>query len=450
MGKYFGTDGIRGTYGDPFINPDFAYRFGVAVAEYFSQTKSNSQLRAVMGRDTRKSGTQLVDAIIRGLNSRGVSVQDIGVVPTPAVAKVLLANDADIGVAVTASHNPAADNGYKLFDRHGCKLSDVDEDAIESLIEGAVTPCSDASTIQTEILDGSAFYVDSMASLLHPGCLSGWKIVLDLANGATAQTSPEVFRRWGAKVIAIGDQPDGLNINSGVGSEHSDLLCKAVLEQGARLGIAHDGDGDRIVVCDENGTVLDGDVLLGLYALHALETDTLRNKTLVATIQSNLGLDYAVKAASGRVLRANVGDRHVAETMRKEGLNIGGESSGHIIFSNYATTGDGLLAAAKLLELLLDSDQPLSQLRTRVELFPQATVNLKVVEKLPMEGLPALNSAINQANDAFGEEGRVLVRYSGTEPKLRMLAEGRDRALVKQILEDLIAAAKKELDVIED
>ena len=193
MGKYFGTDGIRGTYGDPFINPDFAYRFGVAVAEYFSQTKSNSQLRAVMGRDTRKSGTQLVYAIIRGLNSRGVSVQDIGVVPTPAVAKVLLANDADIGVAVTASHNPAADNGYKLFDRHGCKLSDVDEDAIESLIEGAVTPCSDASTIQSEVLDGSAFYVDSMASLLPPGCLSGWKIVLDLANGATAQTSPKYF-----------------------------------------------------------------------------------------------------------------------------------------------------------------------------------------------------------------------------------------------------------------
>lgn len=450
MGKYFGTDGIRGTYGDRFINPDFAYRFGVAVAEYLSQTKSNSQLRAVMGRDTRKSGTQLVDAIIRGLNSRGVFVQDIGVVPTPAVAKVLLANDADIGVAVTASHNPAADNGYKLFDRYGCKLSDVDEDAIESRIEGAVTPCSDASTIQTEVLDGSAFYVDSMASLLHPGCLSGWKIVLDLANGATAQTSPEVFRRWGAEVIAIGDQPDGLNINSGVGSEHSDLFCKAVLEEGARLGIAHDGDGDRIVVCDENGTVLDGDVLLCLYALHALETDALRNKTLVATIQSNLGLDHAVKAAGGRVLRANVGDRHVAEMMRKEGSNIGGESSGHIIFSDHATTGDGLLAAAKLLELLLDSDQPLSQLRTRVELFPQATVNLKVVEKLPIEELPALNSAINEANDAFGEEGRVLVRYSGTEPKLRMLAEGRDRALVKQILKDLIAAAKKELDIIED
>lgn len=450
MGKYFGTDGIRGTYGDPLINPDFAYRFGAAAAAHLKQKLPGSKLRAVIGRDTRQSGTQLAEAIIRGLNSKGVHVLDIGIAPTPAVARILLENEADIGVAVTASHNPAADNGYKIFDIRGCKLSDEEEHVIEDLIDSEAVPLGELPVLQKDTSDGASPYIDTMVSLLDPDCLSGWKIVLDLANGATARTSPEIFRRWGAEVITMGDQPDGLNINSGVGSEHSGPLGEAVLAQGARLGIAHDGDGDRIVVCDENGIVVEGDVLLGLFALHALKTETLLNKTLVATIQSNLGLDHAVKAAGGRVLRSNVGDRNVAQLMRSEGSNIGGESSGHIIFSNHATTGDGLLAAAKLIELMLYSVKPLSKLCEQVPLFPQKTANLKVAKKLPIESLPTLSQAIQEANNSFGEEGRVLVRYSGTEPKLRMLAEGRDLVGVNKVIKGLISAANSDLDVIQD
>lgn len=449
MGKYFGTDGIRGTFGDPQINADFAFRFGSAVGAWLKEENPDGQIHAVIGRDTRQSGPELVEAITQGLNHQGVNVEDLEVVPTPAVAGMVLQQGADIGVAVTASHNPAADNGYKLFNEKGWKLSEREEALLESRIDKEAVP-SERSPAESTVLDGSACYINQLAERMSSNCLSGWKVVLDLANGATAITTPEVFAQWGADSVALGDRPDGLNINSGVGSEHPELLGEAVLRHNAQFGIAHDGDGDRIVVCDEYGAVVEGDILLGLFAMHALQKKSLSANTLVATVQSNLGLDHAIRREGGTVLRANVGDRNVAQLMRESGSNIGGESSGHIIFSDYATTGDGLLAAAKLIELLLDSGRPLSELRKQVELFPQKSVNLRVKDKLPLESLSALRTAINEAERVFGEDGRVLVRYSGTEPKLRILVEGRDPNLVTAALDSIFLAAKSELSVIED
>lgn len=450
MGKYFGTDGIRGTFGDERINCAFAARFGAAVALYNQRVSSGASLLAVIGRDTRESGAALVGAIIDGLQTQGIEVFDLGIVPTPAVATTLLLKGADFGIVVTASHNPADDNGFKLFDRSGCKLSESAEAQIEELIDRPVSAKSTVVANNTITSGDASLYLDKMTALLQPECLAGWKVVLDLANGATVKTTPLAFRRWGAEVITLGDEPDGININQRVGSEYPVQLGKAVRAHSAHLGIAHDGDGDRIVVCDEHGDLIDGDVLLGLYALHALDAGRLTNNTLVATIQSNLGLDFVVQEAGGTVLRANVGDRNVASLMRENGATIGGESSGHIIFSDYATTGDGLLAASRLVELMRHFDESLSALRKRVELFPQETANLMVEEKRLLQELPNLKNAIQEGEHVFGKEGRVLVRYSGTEPKLRLLAEGRDPVRVKNVLKSLILAAKIDLIVIDD
>ena len=297
-------------------------------------------------------------------------------------------------------------------------------------------------------LDAAAFYVNYVRSLMDQNCLSGWKIVLDLANGATSETTPAVFERWGAELILIGNNPDGENINQGVGSECPELLGEAVVKHEANLGIAHDGDGDRVVVCDETGAVVDGDILLGLFGLYALRSGALKNDTLVATVQSNLGLDMAIREAGGRVERTDIGDRNVARVMRETGSNIGGESSGHIIFSDFATTGDGLLAAVKLIDVMCHTKKSLSELRQEIRLFPQGTLNLRVAEKKPLGTLKALNRVVAAVEADFGEDGRVLVRYSGTEPKLRLLVEGKDEKRVADALKDLEKAACSDLDVM--
>ncbi|WP_269525140.1 phosphoglucosamine mutase [Coraliomargarita parva] len=449
MGKYFGTDGVRGTYGDTLMNTGFAYRLGSALGRYLAASKRNAMLNAVIGRDTRMSGPNLVDALVQGLNKHGVHVHDLGIVPTPAVAQSVLEQLSDVGIAVTASHNPAQDNGIKLFNSKGCKLTVVEEDALEKLVDAESDSLDDRPLAKSYPLDGAAFYINYLSSLMDQGCLCGWKIVLDLANGATCETSPAVFRRWGAELILIGDNPDGENINKGVGSECPQALCQAVREHKANLGVAHDGDGDRLVVCDEKGELVDGDVLLGIFGLYALKSGALRNNTLVATIQSNLGLDHALRQAGGRVERVDVGDRNVARKMRSLDVNIGGESSGHIIFSDFATTGDGLLAAVKLVELMCKTRKPLSQLRREITLFPQKTLNLKVAEKRPLDTLKKLPRAMEKLEAEFGESGRLLVRYSGTEPKLRLLVEAEDPKVVTKALKSLEKAARADLEVID-
>ena len=448
MAKYFGTDGIRGRFGASLICPQFAYRLGCALGNYLTKIRLKKTSAVVIGRDTRASGVALSDALISGLNRHEVYVHDASILPTPAIARAVLDQDADLGIAITASHNPSRDNGIKLFDHSAHKLDEAQEILIESFIDKEPEPSVDFPLANSHPLDASVSYIKYLRSLMDQDSLSDWRIVLDLANGAAVKTTPGVFQYWGAEMLLIGDRPDGLNINNAVGSECPAQLAEAVLKHGAHIGIAHDGDGDRLVVCDEGGTIVDGDIILALLGRYALKAGTLQSRTLVSTIHSNLGLDHAISDAGGQVDRVDVGDRNVANRMRELGSNIGGESSGHIIFSDFATTGDGLLAAVKIIELMRTTGKALSELRKEIMLFPQSTANLRVAEKRPLADLKFFQSVIKATEQDLGDEGRVLVRYSGTESKLRILVEGRDDLQVAKAIKAIEIAAGKDLDVI--
>jgi phosphoglucosamine mutase len=453
--KYFGTDGVRGKYGGPVINEEFAARLGFAVTEWLrgpgERRKPQPDLPAVaverresrgigrvfIGRDTRASGASLEAALARGLRAGGAEPILLGVVPTPAVARAVWKEGARMGVVITASHNPAEDNGIKLFGPRGVKLTDAQELQVEELLPAdGVAGTNDES----ETIDAAADYIAAASATLPEGALSGWRIVTDTAHGATCLTTPPVLRQLGATVSGIGAQPDGQNINRDVGSEHPAALAQRVREENARLGIAHDGDGDRCVLCDERGELLDGDEILTILATHALAQGRLRKNTLVVTVQSNLGVDAAVAAAGGRVLRTNVGDRYVIERMLTEGATLGGESSGHIICSEVSPTGDGLVAALSVIQVMRETGRPLSELRRALQKFPQLTATVKVTEKKPLETLPALSGAIRSLEREFGASGRVLVRYSGTEAKLRLLVEGPTQSVVAAALARLQTA----------
>jgi len=441
---YFGTDGVRGPYGGPVINDEFAERLGFAAARWLRGVGT-----VVIGRDTRQSGPALEAALTRGLVAGGVEVVSLGVLPTPAVSRAVRVQQRALGVVVTASHNPAEDNGIKFFGAAGLKLTDAQEEGIEKLIPERVEPVSGPGRdeVRTES-SGSADYVATMCGLLRANVLHGWRIVLDTANGATCATSPVVLRALGAEVISLGDAPDGKNINAGIGSEHPEKLAALVRERGARIGIAHDGDGDRCILCDEQGNVLDGDEILTILATHALRRGTLTKNTLVVTVQSNLGVDAAIAAAGGRVCRTPVGDRYVIERMRAEGATLGGESSGHIVCADISPTGDGLLAALKVIDVMLETGEPLSALRRRLKKFPQKTAALRVAEKRPLEELRAVSAATAELEAALGERGRVMVRYSGTEPKIRLLIEGPDDATVSAGIKKLETAVRADLQVL--
>jgi len=437
--QYFGTDGVRGPYGGPVINESFAARLGAAAGRWIGGSG-----RVVIGRDTRASGESLAAAVARGLASAGLTPVLLGAAPTPAVARAVRTQGAVLGVVITASHNPACDNGIKLFSRTGVKLTDEDEAAIEQALPSAV-PASTATFASADVLPD---YMAATGAILPANALRGWKIVLDTANGATCATSPAVLRALGAEVIGLGDSPDGKNINAGVGSEHPGPLAQRVREVGARLGIAHDGDGDRCILCDERGEVLDGDEILTILATHAHRQGKLAAQTLVVTVQSNLGVDAALGALGGRVARTDVGDRYVIERMFATGATLGGESSGHIICSEISPTGDGLVAALKTIEVMLATGRPLSELRGALAKFPQRSLALKVREKRPLETLPTLPRAIEALERELGSQGRGLVRYSGTEAKLRLLVEGPTDAAVQAGLAQLEAATRSDLEVL--
>lgn len=438
--SYFGTDGVRGPYGGPLINEAFAMRLGVAAARW-----RGGSGRALIGRDTRASGLPLSRAIAAGLAAAGLEPVDLGVLPTPAVARAVRQWEAALGVVVTASHNPAGDNGIKFFGAEGKKLTDEEEIAIEQCLpEPGAEPPPSADDSRS---DAAGEYVDAAAALLPPDSLRGWRIVVDTANGATCGTTPVVLRRLGAEVISIGDTPDGRNINAGVGSEHPVQLAERVMAERGRLGVAHDGDGDRCVLCDELGGVLDGDEILTLLALDALRSGTLAANTLVVTVQSNLGVDAAVRAAGGTVVRTAVGDRYVLERMREEGATLGGESSGHIVCADVSPTGDGLIAMLRVLLVMRRTGRPLSELRRALFKYPQANRALTVAEKLPLDRCGALQREIAVLERELGSQGRVLVRYSGTEPKLRLLAEGASEQIVREALARLEAAARGDLAI---
>jgi phosphoglucosamine mutase len=432
--RFFGTDGVRGAYGGPLINEGFAARLGVAAARW---TGGNGI--AVIGRDTRYSGDTLAAALAKGLSAGGLQPTRLGILPTPALARAVREMDAALGAVITASHNPSSDNGIKFFGPGGRKLSDEDEARIESLLPDH-TPDGNGTVTSIDSSAAVASYIATALGLLPTAALRGWRVVLDTANGAACATSPEVFRALGAEVIGLGNTPDGRNINAGVGTEHPKQLAARVLAEGARLGVAHDGDADRCVLCDEHGAVLDGDEILTILATDALARGTLVAQALVVTIQSNLGVDAAVRAAGGRVFRSAIGDRYVYERMRAEGATLGGESSGHVICSEISPGGDGLVTALKVIEVMRATGKPLSELRRVLRKFPQATDAIAVREKKPLSLLGALTAAVHQLETELGDQGRVLVRYSGTESKLRLLVEGENEERVQAGLRRLQAA----------
>ncbi len=439
--RYFGTDGVRGPVEGPLVNSAFFARLAAAAGRW-----AGGSGRVLIGRDTRASGAALQAAAARGLTAAGLTPINLGVLPTPAVSRAVAASDAVLGVMITASHNPAADNGIKFFSREGIKLTDTDELAIEAALPEVVPEASAEGVCDASAKDA---YVAALAQQLPAGALSGWRIALDTANGATVETSSAVLRQLGAEVIALGDSPDGLNINAGLGSEHPQALVSAVREHHARLGIAHDGDGDRVVMCDEQGEVLDGDELLTILATDALAHGELRNELLVVTVQSNLGVDAAVKAAGGRVLRTDVGDRYVSERMRAENAGLGGESSGHVICDEIGPTGDGLGAALRVLRVMHRTGRPLSELRRGLRKFPQQAGALRVAEKRPLDQCATITATMRQLESELGESGRLLVRYSGTEPKLRLLVEGPDEATVAAAYGRLEASAGQDLTLVD-
>jgi len=441
--QYFGTDGVRGVYGGPVMNEEFAWRLGAAAAVWLHDTNQPKGASVLIGRDTRASGPSLEAALAAGLAHGGYKPVSLGVLPTPAVSRAVCKRGAALGVVVTASHNPAGDNGIKFFGSQGIKLTDEEEACIEARLPAHRTG---NATPAVESIEAVRDYVAAMSSLLTDR-LDEWKIALDTANGATVRTSGDTLRAYGATVLAIGAAPDGQNINAGVGSEHPEKLSEAVKLHGARLGIAHDGDGDRCVLCDEQGTVLDGDEILTILALHALARGRLANNLLVVTVQSNLGVEAAVVAAGGRVVRTPVGDRYVMERMRADGASLGGESSGHVICADVSPTGDGLVAALRVIEVMQATGRPLSELRRGLAKYPQLSLALKVREKKSLENLSALPATIHALETELGVRGRILVRYSGTEPKLRLLVEGPTDEIVRIGIERLRAAASADLEV---
>lgn len=441
--QYFGTDGVRGPYGGPLINEDFAERLARAAGAFFREKSGGQLTRAVVGRDTRASGEPLSEAIVAALVAAGLEVCDAGVVPTPAVAGAMEDLDAGMGVMITASHNPANDNGIKFFGAGGRKLTDGEELEIENFLGLADLPTAPGGWAGPSPVGGG--YADRMQAVLPEGCLGGWRIVVDAAHGATAVTTPRVLAALGAELQLLGNAPDGANINDGVGSQHPQAMVDAVRRTGATLGIAHDGDGDRVVLCDETGFLLDGDDLLAILGLHALGHGTLPHDTLVATIQSNLGLDRALEKAGGKVVRTNVGDRYVVDEMVRGGFGIGGESSGHVVLLDLGKTGDGLATALKVIEVMLATGKPLSELRQCWTKFPQVSATLRVQRKIPLPDLAAFSDALARAEAGLGANGRVLVRYSGTEPMLRFLVEGEDAVRIEMLLQSLKQAAAADL-----
>jgi len=442
--RYFGTDGIRGPLDSPLLAEMFVRRLGRALGRHLADRSGHRPRHVVLGQDTRASGAVLGRWLVEGLAAQGVHIYNIGVVPTPAVAMAVRDLQADLGIVLTASHNPASDNGIKLFGPDGYKLDDETELALEARIDAEPAPVGGAA--DPFPYDGAGFYRNVMRSILHEGSLGGWRIVVDAANGATVNTTPAVLRELGAEVDVLGGAPNGTNINAGVGSEYPEVMCARVREIGADLGIAHDGDGDRLVVCDQHGDLVDGDELLAMVGLHALREGRLEHRTLVATVMSNLGLDLAIEAAGGKVVRTAVGDRYVIHEMRRHGYTMGGENSGHLVFADVSTTGDGLLAALKVMRVLLKTRQGMAQARQVLTLFPQRRRNLRIAERIPFSDCPGLQDRLNQIENGLGR-GRLLVRYSGTEALLRVMVEAEAAALADQGLAAVEEALRAALPV---
>ena len=447
--KLFGTDGIRGTANVHPMTPEVALALGRAIAHVFREREGHRK-QILIGKDTRLSGYMFEDAMAAGICSMGVNVIQVGPVPTPALAFLTHDMRCNAGVMITASHNPYQDNGLKFFAADGFKLPDAEEARIEELIEtGEVSKISvlpDEIGQASRIEDARGRYVVYLKHTFPRDLtLDGMRIVIDCANGAGYRTGPTVLRELGAEVFEIGCEPNGRNINEECGSLYPERAAAKVKELRADVGIALDGDADRVIVIDERGEVFDGDMLMWLCARDMKARGTLANDTVVATVMSNLGLELALDSIGVRLLRTQVGDRYVVEAMREAGHNLGGEQSGHILFLDESTTGDGMMSALRILALMARSGQRLSELNEGFERLPQVLVNIGVAEKRPLEELPSLQEAIADVEDELGDAGRVLIRYSGTELKARVMVEGRDESRVHEIANHLASKLKRAL-----
>ncbi len=441
MGKrYFGTDGIRGIANGPKMTPELAMKVGQAAGTHF--LRGSHKHRVLIGKDTRLSGYMLEQALTAGFTSVGMDVVQVGPMPTPAVALLTREMRADLGVMLSASHNPFQDNGIKLFGPDGYKLTDADELAIEALMAGQAA-LADASGIgrARRIDDARGRYIHAVKSSFPESLrLDGLKLVVDCAHGAAYKVAPEALWELGANLTTIGASPNGTNINDHVGSTHPQALADKVLETGADIGIALDGDADRLIVVDEKGSIVDGDQLMALIVQSQLAAGTLRGDGLVTTVMSNLGLERFVQGLGLQMHRTAVGDRYVLEGMRTHGCNVGGEQSGHIILSDHSTTGDGLLAALQVLAVLVREGRPASHVLNRFHAYPQLLKNVRQ-EPAVLEHA-SVKAAIAAAEAALAGSGRLLVRKSGTEALIRVMAEGEDEALVLQTVDMVCDAVK--------
>lgn len=448
MGEFFGTDGIRGKANQYPLTPDMAVRIGRAIGIIFGGANGGPPI--IIGRDTRQSGKMLESAVAAGICSAGTNVLLARIIPTPGVAFLTRHQKAAAGVVISASHNPFGDNGIKLFDQKGMKLSDREETQIETLImEEASESLKNAlshqvGSIQTMKASRSPYLAFLMRSLPQDFSLAGLKIVLDCSNGATSAVAPSLFDTLGADVTVMFNEPNGTNINHRCGSEHPESLRRMVLETEADLGLAFDGDGDRLIAVDESGTILSGDQLLAIGARFLHKRGQLSNDVLVSTVMSNVGLKESLRSIGVRHAVCGVGDRHVMEKMSEIEAALGGEDSGHIIYKAYHSTGDGLLSALKLIEALLDEERPLSDLASCMTVYPQTLLNIPVKEKPALETLGPVKDTIREVEQKLGDGGRVLVRYSGTQQICRVMVEGsnaEETQKYSQLIADAVSGA---------
>ena len=451
MKKLFGTDGVRGVANVHPMTTELAMQLGRASA-YIFKSSGPRRHRIVIGKDTRLSGYMLESALVAGICSMGVDVLLVGPLPTPGIANITKSMRADAGVVISASHNAFQDNGIKFFSADGFKLPDDIELKIEKLLDSekinALRPTATEVGKAFRIDDAGGRYIVYLKNTF-PGDLdlTGLKIVLDCANGAAYKVAPAVFEELGAEVITLGVKPNGSNINAGCGSLHPEVISEAVKQHRADIGIALDGDADRAIVCDEFGNEVNGDQIMAICATDMLARKTLKKKTLVATVMSNMGLDIALRKAGGKIIKTAVGDRYVVEEMRKGGYNLGGEQSGHLIFLDHNTTGDGVLAALQLLAVMRRRNKPLSELAEVMIPLPQVLVNVRVRERKDIMTLPGVANAIGAVEQKLGDEGRVLIRYSGTEPLLRIMLEGQDKYEISSWANEIADLVKKQIGV---
>lgn len=441
--KLFGTDGVRGRANSHPMTAEMALRLGAAAGRYFRRDGRNRH-RVVIGKDTRLSGYMLENALTAGLTSTGMNVLLLGPLPTPAVGFLTRSMRADLGIMISASHNPAEDNGIKFFGPDGFKLSDEAEAEIEAIVAGEIQPAQPANIGRAKrIEDGRGRYMEYAKTTLPGGLrLDGLRVVLDCANGAAYRAAPEVLWELGADVIPLGVEPDGFNINDGVGSTHPEACAAAVRDHGADLGISLDGDADRVVIVDQHGAIADGDQIMALLAGRWAEQGRLARGTLVATVMSNLGLERFLNGRNLRLERTKVGDRYVVERMREGGFNLGGEQSGHIVMTDHATTGDGLMAAMQVLGAMAETGRDAATLVRQFDPVPQMLRNVRYAAGADPLAADPVRRVIADAEARLAGSGRVLIRRSGTEPLIRVMAEAENETTLREVVEGIVAAVE--------